>query len=332
MNTTPAIRRSRAAKTIAAIAALVFAFTALPSHAADEVYPSRPVRLIVTNLPGGQADGIARLLAQMLGSRLGQTVIVENRVGATGQIATDAVIKARPDGYTIMLASADTVLLPATRLTAPYDPVRDFSPVATLSSSPMVISIHPKVPAANLAELVAYAKANPGAIRYGSHGIGGVLHLIGEMLRLRAGIDIVHVPYKGGSEAATAVIAGQVEMGVMGIPSVSGRREQLRVLAQTGSARHPALTDVPTTREAGFAEVFAINWFGILAPSNTPSAITGRLNTEINVILAQENFKQGLLRFGAEPFAQSVGDYGRFIADDTKRWATVVLNAGVPRQ
>ena len=319
-------------KIISWICAPLLGLALVARSAAQEDYPSRPIRLIVTTNAGGQADGLARVLAQALGQRLGQTVVVDNRTGAAGQIAIETVAKSRADGYTLLFSPTDLVLLPATKSSASYDPIKDFSPVALVSRSPMVLAVTPKLPVQNLAELVTYAKAHPGDIRFGSYGTGGLLHLIGEMLKLKANIDIVHVPYKGASDAATAVVAGQIEMGVMGISSFHTNSARLRALAQTGPTRSPALTEVPTTRELGMPEVSAVNWFAVVAPANTPAAIVTRLNAEINAILQQEEFRQRALKFGVEPSWLSPAEFRQFIAEELKKWSGVVSAAGIPKQ
>lgn len=319
-------------QTLAALAASLGLATVTSNTFAQEEFPSRPVRLVVSTSAGGQADGWARVLAQGLTQRLGQTVVVENRTGAAGQIALDAVIKARADGYTLLFSPTDLVLLPATKLTANYDPIRDFTPIALASRSPMVLAVTDKLPVQSLKDLVAYAKVKPGEIRFGSYGTGGLLHLIGEMLRIKAGIDIVHVPYKGASDAATAVVSGQIEMGIMGISSFHTNAARLRALAQTGPNRSPALTDVPTTKEAGMPEVAAVNWFGIVGPAGTPAPVVTRLNTEVNTLLRQDDIRQRALRLGVEPAPMTPAEFGQYIADELKVWTGLVSAAGITRQ
>ena len=300
--------------------------------AAQEVYPSKPVRMIVTISAGGQADGIARMLAQAVGQRLGQTVVVENRTGAAGQIGIDTALRSRPDGYTLLFTPTDLVLLPATKVSATFDPIKDVAPVALVSRAPMVIAVTNKMPVKSLDELVKYAKARPGEVRFGSYGTGSLLHLIGDLFRLKAGIDIVHVPYKGASDATMAVIGGQIEMGIMAPSTFNANSAHLRALAQTGPARSPAVPDLPTMSELGMPEVTVENWFAVVAPAGTPAAIVTRLNTEINAVLRQPEFKERARKFGVETYPISPVEFAQYIADEQKRWIGVVQAAGIAKQ
>ena len=320
------------AKFTALACASTLAFIVAGPAAAQGEYPSKAVRLIVTTGAGGQADGLARAFAHSLSQRLNQPVIVDNRVGAAGLIGFGAVRTAAPDGYTLLFAAADLVLLPSTKAAATYDPVKDFTHVALVSRSSMVLAVTQRLPIQNVGELVAYAKAKPGELRIGSYGTGGLLHLIGELFKLKAGVDIGDVPYKSAAEAATAVVAGQIELAVMGISSYAANASRLRAMAQTGPSRARTLTEVPTMREAGMPDVTVENWFAVVAPAELPPAIVNRLNSETAAVLNTEEFVQRAHRWGVEPSPMTPVQFTKFVSDDYKRWAEVVKAAGVPKQ
>lgn len=253
-----------------------------------EDYPSRPIRLIITTPAGSLVDVLGRLFAQDLSDRLGQTIVVDNRPGAMTQIGADALNRASPDGYTLMIVTSEATMLPFLKKSYRYDPVKDFTPIALLATSWTVFAVNPKVPANTLAELIAYSKANPGRVRYGSGGVGGALHIAVEMLRLKTGADLVHVPYRGGGQAASDAVAGQIEMVSLGLASARvAEGGALRVLAQTGPRRHPMFADVPTTAELGMPDVRMDTWFGLLAPPHTPEPIVARLVRESDAVVNQ---------------------------------------------
>ena len=233
---------------------LVALFVVAPSRGRADDYPSRPIHLIVTSPAGSLVDVIGRLVAQGLGERLGQPVVVDNRPGAMTQLGTDVLVHADPDGYTLMIGPSELAILPFEKKGYPYDPTKDITPIALMTTSWTMFAIYPKLPPQTLPEFIAYAKANPGKLHYGTNGVGGALHLAVEMLKLKTGIDIVHVPYRGGEQAATDAMAGQIEMVSMGLASARvAQGGKLRVLAQTGPTRHPLFPDVPTTAEYGLA-------------------------------------------------------------------------------
>ena len=251
-------------------ALLVFA----PSYGRADDYPSRPIHLIVTSPAGSLVDVIGRLVAQGLSERLGQPIVVDNRPGAMTQLGTDVLVHADPDGYTLMIGPSELAILPFEKKGYPYDPTKDITPVALMTTSWTVFAIYPKLPPQTLPEFIAYAKARPGKLHYGTNGVGGALHLAVEMLKLKTGIDIIHVPYRGGEQAATDAMAGQIEMVSMGLASTRvAQGGKLRILAQTGPTRHPLLPDVPTTAEYGLPDVRMDTWFGLVAPPKTPAAI-----------------------------------------------------------
>ena len=235
-----------------AFAAGVLLSTLSPAPAQD--YPSRPIRLIIHTPAGSLVDVLGRLIAQDLGERLGQSVVADNRTGAATQIAVDTLIRSLADGYTLMINSPEATMQPVLKRSYRYDPVKDFAPVALVVTSWTVFAVNPKVPANTLQELIAYSKTKPGGVRYGSGGIGGVLHIAVEMLKLKSGGEFTHVPYRGGAQAATDAISGQIDMVSMGLASTRvADNGQLRILAQTGPRRHSMLPEVPTTAEAGIA-------------------------------------------------------------------------------
>jgi tripartite-type tricarboxylate transporter receptor subunit TctC len=251
-----------------------------------EDYPSRPLRLIITTPAGSLVDVLGRLFAQDLSERLGQTIVVDNRPGAMTQLGADALNRAPPDGYTLMIATSESTMLPFLKKSYRYDPVTDFTPIALLATSWTVFAVNPKVPANTLAELIAYSKANPGRLRYGSGGVGGALHIAVEMLRLKTGADLVHVPYRGGGQAASDAVAGQIEMVSLGLASARvAEGRALRLLAQTGPRRHPMFAAVPTTAELGMPDVRMDTWFGLIAPPQTPEPIVARLVRESDAVV-----------------------------------------------
>ena len=306
---------------------VVIALAALPAQAQD--YPTRPIRLVLAGSPGAFQDSIARLLAQAMSERLGQSVVAENRAAAAQQVAYEYVARSQPDGYTLLFGPSDLAMLPSMKKVLPYDAIKDFAPVALVASSWTTISVNPKLPYNTLAELIAYAKANPGKIRYGAMGLGSALQIAVEMLKLKTGVDMVHVPYKGGAPITTDTISGQIEVASLGLGSVVGRREQLRVLAQTGATRHPRLADVPTTAELGMPEVKMDTWFGVLAPANTPRAIVIRLAGVIGPILQQPAFQQRLFAIGCDTAWMPPEAFATFIAEELRRWAKILPAVGV---
>jgi len=312
------------------VAALIALLGVGPHDARAEDFPSRPLRLIVTSPPGGLLDVIARLIAQDLGTRLGQNVFIDNRPGAMTQIAVDALVRAPPDGYTLFIGSAEMTMLPFLKKSYRFDPVKDFTPVALVTSSWTVFAINPKLPAATLPEFIAYARERPGALRYGSGGVGGVLHIVVEMLKSRAGIDLVHVPYRGGAQAAADAIAGQIDMVSMGLGSTRiAESGQLRLLAQAGPSRHPLLPDVPTTAEAGLPDVRMDTWFGLLGPPQLPEEVIARLTQELDAVVHQPEFRDKLVKIGCDVAWMPPPVFAAFIAAETKKWSDTIPALGI---
>jgi tripartite-type tricarboxylate transporter receptor subunit TctC len=293
-------------------------------------YPSRPIRLIITSPAGSLVDVLGRLIAEELGAGLGQTVVVDNRPGAMTQVGSDALNRASADGYTLMIGTSEMTMLPSLKKGYRYDALKDFTPIALVATSWTVFAVNPAVPANSLTEFIAYAKANPGRVRYGSGGVGGALHIAVEMLKLKASIDIVHVPYRGGAPAAADAISGQIEMVSMGLASARvAEGGKLRVLAQAGPSRHPMFADVPTTAEFGLPDVRMDTWFGLIAPSNTPDAIVGRLGRAIGAGLQQQAFRERLFAIGCDVAWRPPADFAAFIAADRDKWSKLIPAMGI---
>jgi tripartite-type tricarboxylate transporter receptor subunit TctC len=318
---------------LGAIARLVlllasFVLVALPARAED--YPSRPIRLIITTPAGSLVDVLGRVFAEDLGARLGQSLIVDNRPGGMTQIGVEALNRAPPDGYTLMIGTSESTMLPFLKKSYRYDPIKDFTPVALLATSWTVFAINPKVPATTLAELVAYSKSHAGGVRYGTGGVGGALHIAVEMLRLKTGADLIHIPYRGGAQAATDAIAGQIEMVSMGLASTRvADNGQLRILAQTGPIRHPMLPDVPTTAELGYPDVRMDTWFGLVGPPDMPEPIVTRLVRASEAIVREPSFRDKLVKIGCEVAWMPPAEFTTFIANETAKWAGLIPGMGI---
>ena len=297
-----------------------------------QAYPSKPVRLIVPFAPGGTTDVLARLVAQKLTESLAQQFIIENKPGAGGNIGTELAVKSPADGYTLVMSFDGTMAInPNTYAKMPFDPQKDLVPVANVAQVPLLIVVHPGVAAKSIAEFVALAKANPGRINYSSAGHGSTGHLTGELFRARAGIDIVHVSYKGGGQAVQDLLGGQIQMLVTALPTVEGHLKggKLRALAFTSSKRVPGAPEVPTLAESGYPGIEVLSWYGILAPAGTPQEIVRRLNAEINRVLQAPEVRERLTVLGTEPTGGSPEQFAQVIRADTARWAKVVSDAGI---
>jgi len=295
-------------------------------------WPDRPVRLIVPFPAGSSTDIISRIMAQRLGARLGQQVVIENRAGASGNIGADAVAKAAPDGYTIGIATASTHAVAASlSASLPYDPIKDFAPIAMLGGQPYVLVVYPGVPARNFSELIALAKAQPGKLNYGSAGVASLAHLATALLARMAEIDIAHVPYKSSSQSMTDMITGRLEMQLATIaPALPNiRAGQLRALATSGSTRSSLLADVPTVAEAGLAGYEASLWVSLVAPPATPPAVIARLNREVNAILASADGREALTAQAVEPDPGPPEAVTAHIRADTAKWRDVAVKAGI---
>ncbi len=310
----------------------VFAVAAVVTGAAlAQAYPSRPVRFVVPQTPGGASDALARVTGQKLGDRWAQQFVIDNRGGAGGNIGTDTVAKSAPDGHTWLLAYVGTHAINAALYKKlPFDPDRDFAPVATLATLPFVVIVNNNLPVKNVQELIALAKTKPGGLSYGSAGSGSVNHLLGVMLNSLGGVNIVHVPYRGAAAALTDTLSGQVQMYYASMPSVVQhvRAGAVRAIAVTSAARSDALKDVPTIAESGFPGFDVNPWFGILVPAGTPAAVIGKINGDVNQMLAQKDVIDRFTNLGAVPFATTPAQFSRIAHDDIVKWAKVVRESG----
>jgi len=317
------------------LAAATLASTPL-AHAQDTGnWPSKPITLIVPYAPGGFADTRVRLLARKLADSLKQTVVVENKAGAGGVIGTNLVAKAAPDGYTIGTGNlAPMAVNPTLMPEIPYQASKDLAPVILIENSPLVLSVNNSLPVKNLQELIALAKKDPGSLTFGSSGVGGAHHLSGEMFREQAGIDIVHVPYKGGALAATDLMGGHIsmmfEMGYSALPAIRGKK--VHPIAVTSSKRLAVLPDVPTLSEAGLPGFESYNWQGIVAPAGTPAPIIARLNSEFNRILQDPEVQQAIADTGSQAGGGTPEEFGAFIASETRKWAEVIKKGNITLQ
>jgi len=313
---------------VRALALAAFALGAVTAAAQD--YPSKPIRIIVPFAAGGPADVYARFIAARLPEALGQPVVVDDRPGGGSVIGTDAAAKSPPDGYTLlMMSNTQTVnetLMPA----RPYRLMRDFVAIAPVNYSDLVLVVHPSVPANSVADLIGLAKASPGKLNYASSGPGTPYHMAGELFKAMAGVDIVHVPYKGSSGARTDVIGGQVQMMFDAVTTMSQhvRAGQVRALGTTGTARSSVLPDVPTIAEAGVPGYDAVIWLGIMAPKGTPAQVVDRLNAEIAGIQARADVRREWLAQGAVPLTMTPEQFGRYLADDIVKWEKIVRISG----
>ena len=295
-----------------------------------EDYPTKPIRIIVPSGTGGGLDLIARTVVSRISDGLGKAVVIENKAGGGGDIATETVAKAKPDGYTLLMASA-TYVVRACMYKVPYDPVRDFAPVTQVSAAPYAIVVNASLPAKSVSEFVAYAKANPGKINFGSQGNGSLVHLIGELIKANCGITLVHVPYKGAGAAFTDLLANQVQLGILTLPSALPytKSEKLRALAVTGEKRAKAAPDLPTMAEAGIKNFVVTQWQGLLAPKDTPRPIVDRLNREVLKVLMQGDVAKNLAEEGAEIVGSSPQQFEALIKADYEKWVKLIKQAGI---
>ena len=296
-------------------------------EARSDSYPSRPIKIIVPTPPGGPVDAVARVLAHALSPIVGQGVIVDNRAGAGNTIGSKEAALAEPDGYTLLFSSASgLVIAPMLHRQAGYDPITSYEPIALVAESSNILVVNPSVPAKSVPELVAYAKANPGKVNFSSGGVGVLPHLIGEMFKARAGIDIVHVPYRGGGPSIADVMGGQVELTFEGtsvlLPLIQAGK--LRALAVTSAKRVPQLPDVPTMIESGFPGFSSTSWTGLLAPSKTPPAIIANLNAQVNLALKSPEFTAALAAISSEPIGGPPQALTDVIKADVAKWAPIV--------
>ena len=304
-------------------------------HAAGalaQAWPAKPIRLMVPFPPGGSTDIVARIVAQKLSERLGQSFVIENRGGAGGTLGTATVAKAAPDGYTLTVASTSThVVAPGVYAKLDYDPVKDFAPVGLMAVSPYLLVVNPSVPAKTLAELIALAKKQPGKLNYASAGIGSTTHLAMEMLKYASKTYMLHIPYNGNGPAGTAVIGGQVEVLFGSLPALlpHAKSGRARALAVGTPKRSPSLPDVPTVAESGYPGFDASLWLAIMAPAGTPQAIIERLNRELVAIVSAADTREAFDKAGAEPLTGTPADLAAMIRDGVPKYAQIIKTAGV---
>jgi tripartite-type tricarboxylate transporter receptor subunit TctC len=306
---------------------------ALPMFARDasaQAYPTRPVRLIVQVPAGGSPDMIGRLFGQWLSERMGQQFVVDNRPGASGNIATEAVVRGPADGYSLLLAMSANAINATLYDNLRFDFIRDTLPVASIGTIPLVMLVHPSIPAQTVPEFIAYAKPNPGKLNMASGGVATPLHVAGELFKMLTGVQMTHVPYRGEAAAQPDLLSGQMQVMFGVLPASLGyiRSGQLRALAVTSAKRQAVLPEVPAMAEflPGYE---ALGWYGIVVPKATPPEIVGKLNAEINAALADAKMMARLTELGCAVFAGSPADFGKFIAAETEKWAKVIRAAGL---
>lgn len=305
---------------------LLLALLVTATGASAQAWPDRPVRILVGYPPGGGTDLVARLVQQPLTTRWGQPVVVDNRPGANAIIATEAVAKAKPDGYTLLMAYATELAVnPATHKSLPYDPVKDFAPIVQMASAPLVLAVNPSLPAKDVKDLVALAKAKPGALNYSSSGSGSVHHFAGALFNLQTGAELVHVPYKGSGPATADAVSGQVQATYASVASVlrfvqAGR---LRALAVTSKQRSPSMPEVPSMAEAGLAEFELTSWYGLLAPAGTPAAVIAKIHADVSAILASAEAQKSFAAQGLDPAGGSPQAFAEFVRSEASRFARI---------
>ncbi|HKA44562.1 MAG TPA: tripartite tricarboxylate transporter substrate binding protein [Burkholderiales bacterium] len=311
------------------LSAIIWAAMTATPFAAE--FPTRPIRLIVPFPPGGTTDILARLIGPKLTEAFKQSVVIENRAGASGMIGADAIAKAPGDGHIFGIIISTHAISPALFAKSPFDPAKDFAPITLAISVANVISVHPSVPATSLAQLIALAKARPGALSFGSAGTGTAVHLTGELFKSVAHIDITHVPYKGGGPALSDLIAGQIPMGVQNITTIVPyvRSGRIRALGISVLERSPALPDVPTIASQGFPGFEAREWYGLVAPGGTPQAIVTRLNQEIVRAINLPDVRSRLLDLGADIVGDSPAQFGALIRSELVKWAKLLKETGI---
>ncbi len=310
---------------------IVFAAMLGWAEAIAQGYPAKPVRLVIGFPPGGPADIFGRVLAQGLSASFGQSVIVENRPGAGGVTGVDAVAKAAPDGYTLAMNSFSSVAMAPFSLTnIPYDPARDLALITTVVRVPEVLVVHPSLPANTFADLVAYAKAHPAKVNFGSAGSGTITHLAGELLKAEARVDMVHVPYKGAAPAVNDLLGAQVQMGIFDVPVVLPhvRAGKLRALAVTSAKRAASLPDVPTTSEAGYPKVNSDNWYGLVAPAATPPEILKRIHAAAMAALQSPAVIEQFARVSGTAAPSTPEEYSTFLAAEQAKWGAIIRAIG----
>lgn len=299
--------------------------------ASAQTYPDRSVRMLIGFPPGGTVDTVGRIIGPPMSERLGQPVVIENRAGAAGVLAVEAVARGQPDGYTIVFGSASALaIIPHMQSGLRYDPIKDLAPVSRVVSTPMLMVVGKHVQANSVGQLVAFAKANPGRLSFGSTGNGSTLHLAGELFKLRAGVDILHVPYRGGAPAVTALLAGEIDLLLVDIPVVAAHVQSgaFKALGLASDRRSPAMPDVTTVGEAGLAGVIAEGWYAIYAPGGTPARIVSTLQRAIAETLAQPDVRQAIEKLGGVVTSSSPEGLAEYQRAEYAKWGEVVRVSG----
>jgi tripartite-type tricarboxylate transporter receptor subunit TctC len=314
---------------ISRVALLLVASLASGASPAQD-YPTRPVRMVVPFSPGGSTDTLARIVGQKLTERSGQPVIIENRAGAGGHIGAEQVAKSAPDGYTLLLGGVPHAISASLYSKLPYDMARDLTAVAEVASFPSAIVLHPSLPANSVKELIALARTRPGRLSFGSAGIGSPNHLSLELFQAMAGVNMVHVPYKGSGQLVGDLLAGQVQLASMGLPVAVPHVQsgKLRAIAVTGAARSPLLPEVPTVSEAGLPGFEVTSWYGVFGPAGLPADIVAKLNSEIGSAVTAPEVKERLATLGAEPSVKAPDQFARYVRQEITKWAKVVKDSG----
>jgi tripartite-type tricarboxylate transporter receptor subunit TctC len=314
------------------VLAAAVAMTMSCAHAADaQQYPVKPVRLIIAYAAGGGTDTVGRVFAQKLSEGLGRQVVVDNRPGANGNIATEVAVKSQPDGYTMIMGNIGPIGVNPHLYKLAFDPLRDLAPVTLIATAPLLVVVHPSLPVNSLKDLIALAKREPGKLSYSSAGVGSSNHLAGALFNIEARVDVVHIPYKGAAPALTDLIAGQVQLSFQTLPSVGGnvKSKRLKPLAVTSARRASTYPEVPTAAEAGLKGFEVSAWYSILVPAGTPRPIIDRLNGEILKALKQKDVVDRLQAEGAEVAGTSPEDFGEFMRRETAKWGRVVKLSGM---
>ncbi len=318
------------AKVLVLASVLLVSGVSLHAHA-QSPYPTKAVRLVVGQAPGGATDVIARLVSPKLSEQLSHTILVENRTGAAGSIGAAFVAKSAPDGYNLLVISSSYAINPSLYTDLPFDPVKDFAPVSLIAEAPFLLLVHPSMPVRSVKELVAFAKAKPGALNYASGGNGSSGHLAGELLTYLAKVNIVHIPYKGAGPAIVDVIAGQVHMTFGSVLSSLGhvKNGRMRALGVTGSTRSSVMADLPTIAEAGVPGYQTTTWYGLMAPTNTPAAIVNKLSEEMKKAVESPEVRNKISADGADPRGSTPKQFQTHLASEMKRVSEIIKRAGI---
>ena len=329
------VRATRKAVRILCTITAFFALALLQTDSFSQPYPSKPVRIVVSFAPGGGTDVIARLVAQKLSEKMGQTFVVDNKPGGNGVIGSQTVATAQPDGYTLYFASSDHVILGPNLFTnLPYDTVKDFSPITSVARQNLVLVVHPSVPAQSVKEFISMSKSKPGELNYSSAGTGSATHLTGELFQSRTEVKLTHVPYKGSAPAITDLLAGRdVKVSFAAVAPIVPhiKTGKVRALGVTSAARLNALPEVPTMAEAGIADFDIFFWFGLFAPAGTPKEVISELNKHLTAVLQSLDVVERITALGAEPMGGTPEELGALVRTELPRWGKIIRDAGIPR-